>query len=337
MSKADARQGTGRSDAGGGRRRLGRGLAALISEPVSVESGPTPTGGGPAATPEPAARVAEPLPATGDRFAHLALESIRPNPRQPRTRFDDEALKGLAESIRTAGLMQPVLVREALGAEPPVGFELVAGERRWRAAALAGLATIPAIVRELDDQVAAELALVENLQREDLDPIERAEAFRRLQDEFALRHHEIAERVGIDRSNVTNHLRLLDLPRAVREAMQDGRLSMGHGRTLLGLESDPDRVRLGEVAIREGWSVRQLEQRVREIRERRGEAAPAGRPPTPRQLHLEHLSRRIETELGTKVALVAKGRKGGGELRIAFYDHEQFEGLLERLGVRVES
>jgi ParB family chromosome partitioning protein len=187
------------------------------------------------------------------------VERIVPNRRQPRTDFDQAALESLAASIKSAGLMQPVMVRPIAS-----GYELVAGERRWRAAKLIGLATIPAVVREVEDQVAAELALVENIQREDLNPMERAYALRRLADEFSLTHQEIADKVGLDRASVTNLLRLSELDRATADLVRSGKLTQGHAKALLGVADLGVRAQLAASTLAGEWSVRELERRVQQ-------------------------------------------------------------------------
>ncbi|MBT8485571.1 MAG: ParB/RepB/Spo0J family partition protein [Phycisphaerales bacterium] len=306
-----------------GRRRLGRGLGSLMSAPVAVEAGEpktaAPTTSSPA-TPAPNAPPGE--------VGTVPVDSIRPNPFQPRQDFDEAALATLAESIRRSGLMQPIIVRPA-GARR---YELIAGERRWRAAQLAGLGHLPAIVRELDDREAMEWALVENLQREDLNPIERAEAFQRLAAEHSLTHRAIAESVGVDRSNVTNHLRLLELDEETQTLVREGVLSGGHGRALLAFANLDARRRLAARAAREGWSVRDLERRARS----QSSAATTNKSPSPRQVQLDDLERRLGEHLGTKVRVERGRRKGAGTLSISFFSLDEFEGLMKRLGFEYE-
>jgi len=329
----------------GGRRRLGRGLGSLISAPVRVdipesstdEQGAEPHARGSAAEPpEPSHRHAD---AHADASSSptgvhtISVARIRPNPRQPRQQFDEQALATLAESIRTAGLMQPIVVRPAGAGD----YELIAGERRWRAAQLIGMDRIPAVVHEVDDHQAAEWSLIENIQREDLNPIERAEAFRRLIDEFGLTQQQLAERVGIDRSNVANHLRLLELDSVVRDLVTQGLLNLGHARTLLGIANVKDRQDLAAKAVREGWSVRTVEQRVRRLingADTSSKEQSTG-PATGRAAHLQDLEKRLGEHLGTKVEIRAGAKKGAGRLVISFYDNDQFEGVLQRLGFDV--
>lgn len=290
------------------KRRLGRGLSALVSAPVAVEAAATPP------------------PEAGPQIQMIAVAEIRPNVHQPRQYFDQQALEALAESIRTAGLMQPLVVRP----DPAGGYQLIAGERRWRAAQMIGMDKVPAIVRQVDDREAAEFALIENLQREDLNPLERAEAFARLIEEFALTHQEVAERVGIDRSNVTNHLRLLDLEEEFKEALRQRKIGMGHARALLAVTNAELRRALGLECIAAGWSVREIDRRARRAQAVGGEL-PSVRP-APRQVHMQDLERQLGEHLGTKVELRPGKAKGSGRLVISFFTFEEFDGLLERLG-----
>jgi ParB family chromosome partitioning protein len=262
----------------------------------------------------------------------LPTDRIGASANQPRRTFDDESIARLAESIRRDGLMQPIVVRPK-GA----GYEIVAGERRWRAARLLQLATIPAIVRSVDDRTAAEWSLIENLQREDLNPIDRAEAFQRLIEAHGLTHQEIAERVGLERSSVSNHIRLNELDEFTKDAVRSGALAMGHGRTLLALTNHAERTALARRTIAGGWSVRELEQRIRARAGRAGGAGGAGGAPPlevqRRPAHLVDLERRLGAQLGTKVAIRPGRKKGSGVLVISFFSHAEFDGLMERLGV----
>jgi ParB family chromosome partitioning protein len=334
---------TARKDATGKtgpRRRLGRGLGSLISAPpVPIEA--TPDGELEAV----AALETAPAPgsAAGGSGSHaagvqggglttVAVSLISPSPYQPRQTFDDEAIEALGASIRAAGLMQPVVVRPH-----GTGFQLIVGERRWRAAQRIGLESIPALVRELDDQTATEWALVENIQREDLNPIERAEAFRRLIDDFGLTHQDLADRVGLSRSSVTNQLRLIELDDMTKDAVRQGRLTLGHAKALLSITNLETRRRLAEMAVRQAWSVRALERRA--AARMAAPSAPAGgrggtRPATAQTAALE---REISQQLGTRVALRPGRTKGSGRLVIEFYSLDQFDGLLQRMGVTVTS
>lgn len=321
--------------------RLGRGLSSMFTVPVAV----TPPAGAPPAEPPAApeaaagATAASPASVGGEAAAeglwYVQLDAIVPNPHQPRQRFDEAGLRSLAESIRADGLMQPVVLRLVEGGAAGPRYELVAGERRWRAARLAGLEQIPALVRELDDQQLAELALIENLQREDLNPIDRAEAFQRLGDRFHLTQEAIAARVGLDRSTVANLVRLLQLAPSVQQLVRDDLLSMGHARALLGVEDAVQQEVLAKRAIREGLSVREVEAAARKLANG-GAGAPVAKAPASRPHHFEDLERQIGQQLGTKVALRAGRKKGAGRLTIEFYSLDQFDSLLEKLGVTTE-
>lgn len=311
------------------RRRLGRGLGSLISTPVPIEIPAPPRVGPIRSSPAPASHIsiAPPRQPTGDLVSLIDLKQIQPSPRQPRTRFDEAGLEALASSIRAAGVMQPIIVRPTKAG----GFELIAGERRWRAAQRVGLMTIPAIVRELDDHTAAEWSLVENLQREDLNPIEQAEAFSRLVSEFGLTHQELAERVGLDRSTISNALRLNELDAMSKDALRAGRITTGHAKVLLAITNLEQRRILAEQAIRRSWSVRELEGRVRGAT---GGGAPAIRSgaTTGTVAHVQDLERRLGAHLGTKVKVLPGRKKGAGKLIIEFFDLDQFEGLMQRIG-----
>jgi ParB family transcriptional regulator, chromosome partitioning protein len=251
----------------------------------------------------------------------IPLDRIEPNPRQPRQRFSPDDLEALAASIREHGVLQPVLVTETLD-----GYQLVAGERRFRAARLAGLERIPAVVRQLADQDQLEVALVENLQRADLGPIEEATAYRSLIDEFGLTHDEVARRIGRAKSTITNTLRLLDLDPRVQDALTEGRISEGHARAIAGLPIE-QQAPVAATVIDQGLSVRQAEELVRRLRE------PRNVPPTsqPRSLDpdLERVEDDLRRRLGTKVTL-ARSRKGG-RIIIEFYSDEELAQLYDRL------
>ena len=273
---------------------LGRGLAALIPQRTEARSGQV----------------------------DIPLASIRSNPDQPRRRFGDAEMATLTASIREHGVLQPILVAETLD-----GYQLIAGERRVRAAAAAGLERIPAVIRDLDERARLELALVENLQREDLDPIEAAHGFRRLIDELGFSHEEIAERVGRARSTVANTLRLLDLAPVVQASIADGRISEGHGRALGGLSVEHQEHVLGTV-IKQGLSVRQTEELVRRLREPRIPSAPADTSAR-RDPDLERVEEELRRALGTKVSL-ARSRRGG-RIVIEYYSDEELGRLYDRL------
>ncbi|MHC4990286.1 MAG: ParB/RepB/Spo0J family partition protein, partial [Planctomycetota bacterium] len=316
------------SKSGPARRRLGRGLTSLISTAVPVPTEEAPAGEMPAAAPAPAdvvdIEVGSPDEAPAVRM--LPTDRIRPSSSQPRQHFDEAALKELGASIKTAGLMQPIVVRPDAAGD----FELVVGERRWRAARLIGLASLPAVVREIDTRTAAEWALIENIQREDLNPLERADAFRRLTEEHGLTHRQVAERVGLDRSTVSNLLRLHELDEFTKDAIRNGLLSEAHGRALLAITNLEARRHLAQLAIRQEWSLRQLQSRAASL------AEPAkkrpGSSPTAAAPHRADLEQKLSDHLGTKVQLKPGKQKGSGRLVIEFYSFDQFEGLMQKLG-----
>jgi ParB family chromosome partitioning protein len=281
------------------KRALGRGLSALIPQASVPVQGDLP-------------------PATG--IVRIPVEHVLRDPTQPRKTFDETKLRELAESIRTQGVIQPVLVRRD-GAE----YRLIAGERRWRAAQLAGLHEIPAVVRDVTAAEAFELALVENLQRTDLNPLEEAEGYRRLIQEFGLTQDQVGERVGRDRTSIANALRLLQLPDGVKALLASGALGMGHARALLGMESGAELVRTAERIVREQLSVRETERIVRSARP--SAASPTRKPAgsTAARAVVEDLQRR----LGTKVRLEDRG--GKGTLEIDFFSYEDLERILALL------
>jgi len=273
---------------------LGRGLSALIPQRPPSQPGPV----------------------------EIGIARIRSDPDQPRRHFDEASLATLAASIREHGVLQPILVTETLD-----GYVLVAGERRLRAAVSAGLERIPAIVRQLGDQARLEVALIENLQREDLDPIEAALGFRRLIDEFGFTHERVAERVGRARSTVVNTLRLLELAGPVQAAVADGRLTEGHGRALGGLQVEHQE-RVLDSVIGQDLSVRQTEELVRRLREPRP-AATAQAPKRRPDPDLERVEEDLRRSLGTKVSL-ARSRRGG-RIVIEYYSDDDLTRLYERL------
>ncbi len=336
--------------------RLGRGLSSLMAKPVAVEP---PVEVEPVAEVAPVAeavasdarpmpeRVAEPAtdasvaaesasdaesPSDAGGIVYLAVDAIQPNRHQPRQNFAPGALQQLADSIRAEGLIQPIVVRPLPESIGGITHELVAGERRWRAAQLAELKQLPAIVRELDDRQLAEWALIENLQREDLNPIERAEAFQRLIELFGLSHEQVAARVGVERSTVSNLLRLLNLEEPVRQLVRDGRLSMGQARALAGVSDGKLQLSLAMQAIKGEWSVRKLEQAARQAAVVEG-VTPAATPVKPRATYLRDLEEQIGQQLHTKVRIRPGRKKGSGTLAIDFYSLDQFDNILAALGV----
>ncbi len=258
----------------------------------------------------------------GNSVALLPVDAIHPNPRQPRSHFSPEALEELAASIREHGIIQPLVVAQAPNGE---GYILIAGERRLQAAKKAGLTRVPALVREASEQQLLELALIENIQRADLNPLETAEAYRQLHEEFGLSHEEIARRVGKSRVAVSNTLRLLKLPPAVQKALLEGRISEGHARALLGLASAEAQQAALQTVESKRLTVRQTEELVRRLQGER----PTARPRKTAAPELRDLEARLETALGTRVRLT-RSRKGG-TITIYYYSDEELEALLHRL------
>ena len=252
----------------------------------------------------------------------ISLARIRPNPRQPRQRMDQGELEALASSIREHGVLQPILVTETID-----GYQLVAGERRLRASQMAGLERIPAVIRQLADRDQLELALVENLQREDLGPLEEAHAYRSLATEFELTHEEIAQRVGRAKSTIANTLRLLDLDLPVQAALSEGQITEGHARALAGLPVE-QQARVATTIAAQQFSVRQTEELVRRLREPRPTSGTIS-PPTRLDPDLERVEEDLRRRLGTKVTL-ARSRKGG-RIIIEFYSDEELAQLYDRL------
>ncbi|MEZ4424797.1 MAG: ParB/RepB/Spo0J family partition protein [Gemmatimonadota bacterium] len=287
------------------KERLGRGLSALLGE---------------AAVTKPAEAPSDPAqPARNADTQRVPLTDIRPNPLQPRREFSEAEIEDLARSLDENGLLQPLLVRPRPDGH---GYELVAGERRFRAATRLGWTDIPVLVRDVDEQELLVLALVENLQREGLTPLEEAEGYRALQDQFGLTHLEISKAVGKDRSTVTNSLRLLNLPATVRRLLTEGALSAGHARALLAVD---DPVRAAEVARRavaEQWSVREVERQV----QKQPKPRPASNGRSAPDPHLAALERALEEALSTRVQL-ARQKNGAGAIEIPFHNDEEFERL----------
>lgn len=248
-----------------------------------------------------------------------------PNPYQPRERFDADAERELTASVRERGVLQPILVTP----DGEVGYRIVAGERRWRAARAAGLETIPAVVRKLEPHEMVEVALIENLQREDLNAIEEAHGYRELVNDFGLTQAEVAERVGKDRSTVANALRLLELPQQVQDMVESGDLTMGHARALLGLPNAAEQVRLAREVPSKGLSVRQVEAAVR--RARPGGARRPSRPMASPQVRA--VEQDLQRALGTRVRIV-EAKKGAGRIEIVYHSGEEFERLRARLAAR---
>ena len=277
------------------KRGLGRGLGALLSS----------------------------TPAEADTLLEIAVEDIEPNPHQPRKLFSTAALDELAASIKASGVIQPVIVRRQ-----GTGYQLVAGERRWRAARQAGLPRVPAIVREVTDAESLELALVENLLREDLNPMEEAEAYDKLLARFGWTQEELAQRVGKERSSIANVLRLLRLPPPIQDDLRSGRLTMGHARALLALATPGEQLELRDEILAHEWSVRATEDTVR--------TATAGRPPRPKQrrrsAEMAALEEALQRALMTRVRIVGSERQG--RIEVNYANAEELERLAGLLGAR---
>jgi len=303
------------------RNALGRGLGALIREPepaaAAVETsrtqGPVATAGGAAAAP-----AREPI---HDGPREIDIDLVEPSPYQPRTRFREEALDELARSIKASGIIQPIVVR-------PIGnrFQLIAGERRWRAAQRAGLTKASAIIRQVSDELALEMTLVENIQREDLNPIEAARAFERLMDEFQLTQESVAERTGKDRATVANAVRLLKLESTIQDWIEEGKLSAGHGRALLAVIDPQLRMRYAQRAARGGLTVRQIERLAsRHVRGRKEKS----------EIHVDPNVREaldeLQRHLGTKILLRQRTKLRPGQLVLEYYEDAQLMGLYDRL------
>ncbi len=264
----------------------------------------------------------------GGRLRMVPLSAIEPNKDQPRREFDEEKLRQLADSISRYGVLQPLLVRDLGNGR----YQLLAGERRWRAARLAGLTELPVQLKELEDQGVLEVALIENLQREDLNPMEQAGGYRRLMDEFSLTQEEVAARVGRSRSAVANTLRLLSLPQTIQDMVQEGALSEGHGRALVGLPESVS-LPLALQACEQGLSVRQLE-RLASAAAKAGREGESPAPEPAKDLYARQLGEALSGRLGRRVQLRPGAKKG--RIEIEYYDNEDLCSLLEQLGLPVE-
>lgn len=258
----------------------------------------------------------------GDRLTTVALAHIKPGRYQPRVQMDDEALQELAESIKAQGVIQPVIVRE----HGLTQYELIAGERRWRAAQLAGLSEIPVVIKSISDETALAMGLIENLQRENLNPIEEARGLKRLADEFSLTHETIAKAVGKSRSAISNSLRLLGLPEPVQDLLYQRRLEMGHARALLSLPV-VEQLELAHKAVKNGWSVREVERRSQLAQQGK-----AGSPAKPQHPDLLRLNEAITQALGVN-AEVKSSNQRKGKIVLHFDSADTLDALLQRLGV----
>ncbi|MBV9405441.1 MAG: ParB/RepB/Spo0J family partition protein [Acidobacteriaceae bacterium] len=300
------------------RKALGKGLSALLPTRSGSGAMPVREANGPAAAPA-AAPASEPLPEHFEAFQEIPLHQISPGTEQPRTNFDTEKLMELAQSIRIHGVIQPITVQKVA----PQKYKIIAGERRWKAAGLAGLDRIPALVRNAERDERLQLALIENLQREDLNPIEIAQAFQKLTDDYGLSHEEIAERTGKERPTITNFLRLLRLSPFVRDALARGAVSMGHGRALLQVENEHEQSRLCDQIIAQQLSVRATERLAKNFAEPRNvewveKNAPALDP------NVKAAIADMESALGTRVRLTTKS-DGSGRLEIEYYSQDDLD------------
>jgi ParB family chromosome partitioning protein len=298
------------------KKALGRGLSALLSdsptdERLEVDDMPVST-----AAAKPAAGIAE-----------IAIEEIEVNPFQPRTHFDQEALQELAESIKVHGIIQPITVRKLTTNQ----YQLISGERRFQASKLAGLKAIPAYIRSADDQQMLEMALIENIQRENLNAIEIALSYQRLISECNLKQDELGERVGKNRATVTNYLRLLKLPPDIQIAVRDAKLSMGHARAIINVENPEQQLYIFKKTLTDDLSVRKVEELVREVSGKKadpGSTAPASATPTPSR-EINQLQSRLSSHFGTRVAVKSDGKKG--EIKIPFLSVEDLNRILDIL------
>jgi len=298
------------------RKALGRGLDSLLPRTA------------PAAPPPEAAPAPAPAPAvdpSAESVREIALELIDPNPYQTRTHMDEAALEELAASIRATGVLQPIVVRHIDGGR----YQLIAGQRRWAASQRAGKPTIPALVRQVSNEQAMEMTIIENLQREDLNPIEQAHAFERLSRDFGLTQEQMAERTGKDRASISNFLRLLRLPEYVQSLIERGALTAGHGKALMMLHSESDMNKMAERIYQQSLSVHQTEELVHEW------LAPVGpKPPVPERRHKDPnvgaIERTLEEILGVRVRIQTRGNSSG-KITFEYASLEQFDGIVERL------
>lgn len=301
---------------------LGRGLGALLGgSPVTKPPVPAAV---PTAIPQPASPAADPR----DKVQHIALDRIVPCPFQPRKDFSAESLRELADSIKEQGIVQPLIVRERNG-----HLELIAGERRWRAAQLAGLPDVPVILRQADDRAVLELALIENLQRENLNPIEEAQGYAQLIEQFQLTQEVVAAKVGKSRAVVANALRLLKLASELQGYLREGRLSVGHAKVILGLPAEAQQRSVAARILKDGLNVRQTETLVAHLQERQSATfTKTVAPPTQsRDAHVATLENRLRERLGTKIHL--RYAQGKGALEITFFSDAELERILQILGL----
>ncbi|MDA2918939.1 ParB/RepB/Spo0J family partition protein [Desulfobacterota bacterium AH_259_B03_O07] len=269
---------------------LGRGLDALI--PIDEDNG----------------------------FIIAGIDQLKHNSFQPRKDFDDDAIDELASSIREKGIIQPLVVRKSGNY-----YEIIAGERRWRAAQKAGLTKVPIILKDVSDSEVLELALIENLQREDLNPIEEAIAYDQLIADFGLTHGDISKRIGKERSTITNQVRLLKLPAQVKQALKNGEITAGHARAILSIDSQTKAIEILEIIQRNKLSVRQTEKIIRNLTKKQGE----NKKPSDIDLYLKHLTEELKRSLGTQIKIIDKN--GSGKIEIEYYSKDELERLIEML------
>lgn len=279
------------------KRGLGKGLSALIQDKETVET-----------------LINASTVSSKESVALLKLEAINPNPDQPRKIFQKDALKELAESIKSDGVIQPIIVRKTKD-----GYEIIAGERRWRAAKEAGLSEIPSIVREIDDITADKISLIENVQRENLNPIEEAQAYRRIMEEYKLKQDELGKAVGKSRSYISNVVRLMNLDEKVIQYIYEGKLSGGHGKSLLGIKNKTEQVKAAERIIEHGISVRDTEKNVKNKKTIKTKKK--------KENHIIDLEEKLMSSLGTKVSL-SVGKKSG-KIEIEYYSNDDLERLID--------
>lgn len=334
-------------------KRLGRGLESLVSNLRGGIDLPPPQEiaaqslSAPASTSKPEIApgsgipprqtgpvLAETTPTGSSGLVQLPIERLQPNPYQPRVNMDDKALASLVASIRRSGILQPITVRMRDGRH-----EIIAGERRWTAAKICGLATVPVVLRDADDEQMLELALIENIQREDLNPIDRAKAYKRFCSRFNFKADDLADRLGEDRSTVSNYLRILELSQSIQELVASGRMGMGHGRCLLGIADSRRREALAADCVANDWSVRTLEQMVRSAKSDSGIGEIAASKPTIAKAspHLRDLQHKFEQAVKTKVTIHEGRRKGSGRIVIEYYSLDDFDRIATALGVDTDS
>jgi len=293
------------------RKALGKGLSALLPGRSQAAAAPAHAATDPA--------IAE------ASFVRLAIEAIQPNPAQPRVIFESEPLGELAGSIRANGIIQPLIVRRHDG-----GYQLIAGERRWRAAKLAGLTEVPVVIQEVADPKMLELALIENLQREDLNPIETANAYDRLGRELGLSHEEIGTRTGKDRSSIANMIRLLKLPTEVQQLLAEHRVSMGHARAILGLQTAEQQIEIAEKAAAQGLSVRQVEALVRDLTSEHAHPGSGPKREASQDPNIRAAVEELERALGTRVRIVELTEQRG-RIEIEYFSQAELDRIFQHI------